>query len=717
MTLTFTERAVKPFFRHLALTLMLIGPASATSAQQMIAVETPEELSSALVAPQPGLTIAIAAGNYGALVLKDVTGEGDAPITLRSADPANPATFSGLLVRSSSHLVLEGLTFDYTFAPEDDPNLRPFQVVDSADVRLRDNLFDGDVAVVPEEGAAGEAGYPTAYGLTLRGVTGGVVEGNEIRTFYRGLVASESSGLEIVNNDLHSLRMDGMNFAQVQAVRIEGNHIHDFKRAVESADHADFIQFWTARTKTPSQDILIRNNILNSESGWFTQSIFMRNERVDTGEAGAEMFYRNVTIEGNLIINAHLHGITVGETAGLVIRNNSLIRNARSEGKENNPGLWTPQIRVAPTSTDVVIKRNATNTISGYETQPDWTVEGNLQIQDRFPAQPGFYDRVFVAARSGDPSNLASFAALEGGPLDGTGIGSALLSMNQDAPPQSLQPSVVIRVLANTTLTNKIAFQARPSDLPEGVVFAEAGIEWDMGDGNKANGVEVEHLYAETGPYLVKLNVTLPDGTVLEAQTEITIQGPKVLDFDPARGVFTSFAQRDPVEVPQLDIGSGPAIVGQGVAPIIIAPAMIAPFFDAKDFRLDMRLRAAGNYKSAGELLRIHKTLLINVTARGSLDIQFSTFPAEMLKLTTPPIAFFGENWVDVSLSYSSATELFSVMVNGRLISQGSTFGDIRPLEFWGLSLGNPFANRKSFDGEVASLTLWANEETFSLQD
>ena len=125
-----------------------------------------------------------------------------------------------------------------------------------------------------------------------------------------------------------------MNFAQVERVRIEANHIHDFNRVLESPDHADMIQFWTNGTTSPSSDITIRGNILNSGAGWFTQSIFMRNELVDSGKAEAEMFYRNVIIEDNVIINAHLHGISVGETAGLKIANNTVIRNARSQGKD-----------------------------------------------------------------------------------------------------------------------------------------------------------------------------------------------------------------------------------------------------------------------------------------------------------------------------------------------------------------------------------------------
>ena len=87
------------------------------------------------------------------------------------------------------------------------------------------------------------------------------------------------------------------------------------------------IQFWTSGTTSPSTNITIRGNILNSGAGDWTRSIFMRNEMVDLGLAGDEMFYQNILIENNVIYNAHAHGITVGETDGLTIRNNTILYN------------------------------------------------------------------------------------------------------------------------------------------------------------------------------------------------------------------------------------------------------------------------------------------------------------------------------------------------------------------------------------------------------
>ena len=700
--------------RGMVAVALICGLPTVLTAQTVVDVASPDALAAALDAATAGSVLALAAGDYGALVLKEKGGDAGAPITLRSADPTAPAIFSSMDLRGVNHLVLEQLTFNYTFSPEDKSNLRMFQMSGGTDITIKDSLFDGDLAVGV---SAEDDGYPTGFGLSVRDMAGVTLQGNEIRDFFRGLVISESSDVVVKGNDVHAIRMDGMNFAQVQTVLIEGNHIRDFKRVLDSTDHSDMIQFWTNSTTKPSSDITIRGNILNSGTGWYTQSIFMRNDLVDRGLAGAEMFYRNVSITDNVIINAHLHGITVGETAGLTIANNSVIRNAASQGKEDNPALWNPQIRIAPISTDVTVIKNVVSKIAGYDTQADWTVSDNLAIQDRFPGQPGFYDTVFVAARSGDPTNLASFVSLKGGPLDGAGIGAPQLDPAGAGLPAEAVARPVIRVIADATYTNRFGFDASASALPQGVTADQVSFGWQIDDGTTGTGAALNHVFAQTGPHQITLTLALPDGTTATTKSQINVPGPDVLIFTPETGNFTSFAGRDPVIVPDLSLAKGPLILGQGAAPVVIRAPMIAPFFQSTDFELRLRLRGVAGFKSAGELLRIHTTLLVNVTERGSLDVRFDTETADQLKIKTAPIKIFTSDWHDIVFAYSATTGLFTVTSDGIVIGKGITSGIIRPMQSWGLALGNPFANRKSFDGEMESLSLQVNQAAFAGQN
>lgn len=663
-------------------------------------------LATALKTAGAGSVLVLAGGDYGALAVKGLTGAAGEPVVLRSADPANPARFSRMELRDARHLELDGLMFDYTFEPGDKLYLRPFQVIGGQDILIRKAVFDGDRA---RGVSVADNGFGSAFGLSIRGSADLRLEDSEIRDFFRGLVVSQSADLTIRGNDLHTIRMDGMNFSQVQKVMIEDNHIHDFNRSLNSADHADMIQFWTNGTEVASSDITIRNNVLNSGRGLYTQSIFMRNDLVDRGLAGAEMFYRNITIEDNVIINAHLHGISVGETVGLNIRNNTVIRNAASEGEADNPSLWTPQIRVAKTSTDVRIRDNVVSAVAGYDGQADWVVGDNFLIQDRSPARPGYYDMVFVAARTGNPETLAPFAYLRGGPLDGTGIGAPRLA--SPASPAELNPQ--IRVLGDMTWLNRFSFDASLSAGPEGPLGPDARFDWDFGDGTKASGPIVTHSYAGSGARKITLTLTAADGTSRTVETTVVVPGPDVLSFDAEKGEFTAWAAGVPSLVPDTPVAIGPAVLGQGQAVIEISRDSLVPFFEARDFDLRLRVRAVGR-KPAGELLRIHTTLLLSVSERGALEMRLDTATASQLRLSTPPLRLHAGGWHDIRITYSSGTERAQIEIDGKVQAQGRSSGMLKPMQHWGLALGNPFDNRKSFDGELESLHLQANIEAFA---
>lgn len=396
----------------------VIGMALATGASAEEVITDPISLASDLAHAEPGDVLLLEPGLYSTVAVSRVQATAEDPIVLRSRDPNQPAQVSRLSVTNSAHVHLDTMLFDYTFVSGDPSYLRPFQINNSQHIQVSGSVFDGDVARGVSEV---DDGFGTAFGLGIRGSAHVAIVQNEIRGFFRGLIAHESTDLLVQGNDLYDLRMDGMNFAQVQSVLVEGNHIHDFTRSLASGDHADFIQFWTNQTTAPSRDIVVRNNLLNSGDGWYTQSIFMRNEEVDQGRAGREMFYQNVLIENNLIINAHLHGITVGETDGLIIRNNTVVRNPASADGEDNLSLWTPQILVSEGTQHAQIERNVTSRISGYANQPNWQVTNNIIVQDQGRAVPNHYSLVF---EYGDPKLPSSFRPLPGGVLDGTGIGA-----------------------------------------------------------------------------------------------------------------------------------------------------------------------------------------------------------------------------------------------------------------------------------------------------
>ena len=121
------------------------------------------------------------------------------------------------------------------------------------------------------------------------------------------------------------------------------------------------------------------------------------------------MFYRNILIEDNVIINAHLHGITIGETIGLTIRRNTLAQNPLSAGGPADERTWYPAIRIADASQDVVVEGNISSDDRGYAGHPSWQVSGNLLIQNQAATQAYHYDSVFEGWPDEDPRVLETY--------------------------------------------------------------------------------------------------------------------------------------------------------------------------------------------------------------------------------------------------------------------------------------------------------------------
>lgn len=371
---------------------------------------TPDTLTDLIRGAAPGKVISLAPGDYK-IILDQVRFEPNA-LTLRPSDPSRPPRVLKLELRGVAGLHMDGLLF----RPDNITNKEA--VIDC--IGARDIILSHCTI----EGVATSTGFGSGIGLRAKAATICRIEGSVFQELYRGAVFSQSQDLEIRNCILRGMASDGLDFAQVRDVRVIRNTFHGFRRPADSKAHPDMIQFWTRSTHSPSKNILIQGNLMMVGQGMWTQSIFMRNEVVDSLGAGLEMFYRNILIEGNLILNAHLHGITVGETQGLGIQNNTLVRDARAAGKSHSHGLWTPRINVSARARNVALSSNITASIEGHADQPDWTVANNLLVQDRARMKPGFYGAVFGVQALADPSTPTSFIIKPGTDLARRGIGA-----------------------------------------------------------------------------------------------------------------------------------------------------------------------------------------------------------------------------------------------------------------------------------------------------
>jgi Right handed beta helix region/PKD domain len=465
------------------------------------------ELQEALLAATGGDQIFLAAGNYGALKLngkKNSAFNFIQPIEILAGNFAQKPVFTELDIIKVSNLKLNGLIFDYAFSSADPPALRAASIRDSQFIALVNCIFDGDVA--KDTGTFAD-GYGTGIGLGVTDSKSIKLEGNLFKTWLRGAVFKSVSGLIVKNNEVTAIRSDGFDFVEITNGQIEGNHIHDFNKAPDSKDHRDMIQFWTKGTQIPSSNIVIRNNFLDAGTGSSTQSIFMRNEAVDVGGGGPGMFYRNIRIEGNLIRNAHLNGIAVGETKKLAILRNTLLQ-AKSETEGGKVSV--PSVLVAESSIDVSVEGNLVARLGHiFDTPPiGWTVSHNIVAQRKNAVAAGYYGKIFVNALADKTMNRGDLAILPESELAGMAVGSPLNTFNAT-------PELPVGLILNTegdggVLHQKITLSQAYGPLGP-IDMSASTVSWKFGDGTTGSGRSAKHEYRAAGKYNVTALLSLPN--------------------------------------------------------------------------------------------------------------------------------------------------------------------------------------------------------------
>ena len=645
-----------------------------------ITVSTAAELEDALRKATGGETILLEGGNYGELEMgkwTSVEAIYPATVTIASADPADPAVFTALNLRDVENFTVEGVTFDYTHKGEH-LSYNAFVVSGGADVTIRNSSFEGDV--VPTG-----LTEPTATGIALavKGVTGCTVEGNTFQDFYKGAFVFESTDVVFAHNEMHSLRSDGLNVVSTQGILVEDNHFHDFAFAEGSKDHMDFIQFWTMNATIPTTDVVIRGNLLDVGDGSHTQSIFMRNEMVDTGRAGSEMYYQNVLIEDNVILNGHLHGITVGETDGLVIRNNTLLEAGADVFAE-------PRINVNSDSTGVAVTGNVSHAVP--EARSGWTISDNLLVQFDDPAAPDYFTNFFVESSLQDggipvlrQDNLeldSSFGAAmtaEGGE---TRVGFSTFGSEADP---------LTRV-----------FDAASTMSAQGFTDAAIGamrFEWTFGDGTSATGPVVSRSFSGPGEHAVDLSVTLPAGEVLETGGVVALPNPTLLRLSEGDLLIDELG----ADVTLFDGSSSGIRLPSTGSVMDLKAAPLQRVDAAASLSMDVTVQAAGARAAGGEILNLVGTLWLG-TREDDVSAVLQTESGGRIKLYAADVGVNDGRAHDISVRFDDATGRAELMVDGVLAAaaqsdEGIGGGHNR------LTIGNPYG-KTNFDGTITDLRL-----------
>ena len=677
---------------------------------QVFSVSSTDELRTALQTATDDDVIELAPGTYDRLEISRQDGIGfDTPVTIRSADPDAPAVLTGMSLGGVQGLTFEGLTFDYTYTQGDHwLHTSPFAVRNSADITIRDSHFDGDRAIGADPDTVnGTPGYGNGRGLHVRNVDGLTVENNEFEGFARGLQISQIRDGIVSGNEFHNQRMDHLNVAEARNLLIEKNYMHDFDAPPDASDHRDMIQFWTDNTKTQTENIIIRDNVMVlGEGDLHTQSIFMSNRAV-TEDGMADMEYKNVQITGNVIVNAHKHGIKGGPYDGLLIANNTILR-------EDAPGidgiLANPRIELDGTSTGVTILDNIVSGISTFNEPEgwalegsDWQIDGNLFVQDEDRDAPGWYGDVFINPAEGTRSDLANIQLRPDSPLDLEGKGAPVLAY--DPTPEVL--TALIQSERTEDNWARFDFSSEFSAGPDGPLGDDALYHWDFGNGQTATGPDASYSYSAPGLYTVTLTVTAPDGSIDRTTTRVEVLQPELFELSADGDLPVVFKGA-------YSTGTGLFVFDDHADKAKIAPDAVAALAGAEDFRLDLSLYSADWASGAGEVLRVHTAFSMAVRPDGSLTFRLSPEGEKQTVLRAEDALRDGD-WADISVQFSGG--MLRLSIDGVVQDEAPVAGHIGGIEGRGMILGDPFKAEIGFTGQIGALRLSASEHRYASLD
>ena len=264
-------------------------PAAATETVSQ-RVSNLAELKQAIESSEGPATIAVAAGTYRTLQLRDI--RPSSGIQIVSQDDERPAVFEGIAVRDSSNLEFRNLAIRPP-RTGNDAGRYGFLVFKSSDITI-----DGVSFIGP--GAKIERAYVS--GLMLRESRRITVTKSYFANFRHGLAMLNLTESRIALNEFERLQTDAIRGGGVSDSRFENNVMTNFRPA--KGDHPDGIQLWSTNQKEPGRNIVIAQNLVNRGSGGPTQGIFIRDTK-------SKLPFEKINIRGNLILGSLYNGISV----------------------------------------------------------------------------------------------------------------------------------------------------------------------------------------------------------------------------------------------------------------------------------------------------------------------------------------------------------------------------------------------------------------------
>ena len=194
------------------------------------------------------------------------------------------------------------------------------------------------------------------------------------------------NNITVKDNKIINFYADGIQISKgCNNTTVTGNIIKN--AYVVDEQHDDGIQFWNDQNGGEVQNVVISNNIVIN----FSDSIPVK--VAEYGLASEPMqaiiltdgWANNWVVENNLVVNSHVHGISIYGANDCRIQNNTVIKNPLFEYYQNNtsnPILQAPNATkpTAKTSANSIVRNNLGTKIATWAFPDNFTVEGNYDI-------------------------------------------------------------------------------------------------------------------------------------------------------------------------------------------------------------------------------------------------------------------------------------------------------------------------------------------------
>ena len=248
----------------------------------------------------PG-TYRLAGGSYGA-----ISGISDG-VTLKSADPANPAVFDQITADGTSNVTLDGLTVAH---PGSDTAI---WAANSVGLIVTNCHISGD---------------SQTFGIRALDCDGLAVTNCTFTGLQKGMLV-RGSNILITGNDISEFRSDGMTVDDVDGIQISGNYIHD-RKAANTLDHGDYIQFMGQ-----AHNCVVADNFIDQNAGDTAQSIYF---------GAATSPKSNLKISDNVVIGSQTHGVSTAGFQGGQVTGNRVAQVPATNGATG--GVTVPKVNI-----------------------------------------------------------------------------------------------------------------------------------------------------------------------------------------------------------------------------------------------------------------------------------------------------------------------------------------------------------------------------------